>query len=69
MGIPCLLARIISLTNEEFDTDISLRNLFESPTIEGLAVSVTQQLIALTAYDDTEFLIDPHNIIADGGNE
>jgi len=46
------------LTNEKFDTDITLRNLFETPTIEGLAVTVTQQLIALTDFDETEFVTE-----------
>jgi len=59
MGGHSLLAgRVTALTNERFDIDITLRNLFETPTIEGIAITVTQQLIALTDFDETEFVTE-----------
>jgi hypothetical protein len=45
-GHSLLATRVITHINHELDVDLSLRALFEKPTIEGLSSCVVQEIAA-----------------------
>jgi amino acid adenylation domain-containing protein len=59
MGGHSLLAtQFMSRLNEAFAVDLPLRTLFEQPTIEGVAVAVTHELMRLAAPHDLDALLE-----------
>jgi amino acid adenylation domain-containing protein len=59
-GHSILAVRLISLLHEEFELDLSIRLIFERPTIAGLAEAVEEQIRAeIDALSDAELSAEP----------
>jgi acyl carrier protein len=59
-GHSILAVRLVSLLREEFELDLSIRLIFERPTIAGLAEAVEEQIRAeIEALSDAELSAEP----------
>jgi acyl carrier protein len=56
-GHSLLATRVISQSNQAFSVELSLRHIFETPTVAGLAVAVTQSQFEQTEDEDLAHLL------------
>jgi amino acid adenylation domain-containing protein len=56
-GHSLLATRVISRIRDEFNVDLPVRRMFETPTIEALALSVVEATLAAQSLDETAQLL------------
>lgn len=56
-GHSLLATRVISRIRDEFNVDLPVRRMFETPTIEALALSVVESTLEAQSFDETAQLL------------
>lgn len=64
-GFSLLATQLISRIREQFDVDLSLRDVFESPTVDGLSKRILIMQAELTGTTNLEDLLDELDVTRD----
>ncbi len=64
-GHSMMATQVVSRIREEFDVEISLRTLFEKPTVEGIALSITEAQAEFQDSDELESMLSEIEDLSD----
>ena len=57
-GHSMMATQVVSRIRDEFDVELSLRTLFENPTIDGIARAITEEQAAMQDEEELEKMLD-----------